>query len=67
MAKGAADFLIQLKENVRDIMRSPEKVLNSLFEHSRVSSYKFERLYRNLFNEEMFYVAINTFMRKRVI
>lgn len=38
-------------------MRNPERVLNSLSEHSKVSSYKFERLYRNLFNEEMFYVA----------
>ena len=38
-------------------MRSPERVLNSLSEHSKDASYKFERLYRILFNEEMFYVA----------
>ena len=38
-------------------MRSPERVLNSLSEHSKDVSYKFERLYRVLFNEEMFYVA----------
>jgi group II intron reverse transcriptase/maturase len=38
-------------------MRDPQKVLNSLTEHSKRSSYKFERLYRILFNEEMFYVA----------
>ena len=38
-------------------MRSPEGVLNSLNEHSKDSSYKFERLYRILFNEELFYVA----------
>ena len=38
-------------------MRSPERVLNSLNEHSNDSSYKFERLYRILFNEELFYVA----------
>ena len=38
-------------------MRSPERVLNSLNEHSKNSSYKFERLYRILFNEELFYVA----------
>ena len=38
-------------------MRSPERVLNSLSEHSNDASYKFERLYRILFNEEMFYVA----------
>lgn len=42
---------------MRDIMRSPERVLSSLSEHSKVSTYKFERLYRILFNEEMFYVA----------
>nr|WP_166919718.1 group II intron reverse transcriptase/maturase [Flavobacterium sp. JXAS1] len=38
-------------------MRNPERVLNSLMEHSKTSSYRFERLYRILFNEEMFYVA----------
>lgn len=38
-------------------MRNPERVLNSLNEHSKDSSYKFERLYRILFNEEMFCVA----------
>lgn len=38
-------------------MRNPEKVLNGLSEHSRKSDYMFERLYRVLFNEEMFYVA----------
>lgn len=38
-------------------MRNPERVLNSLMEHSKTSSYRFERLYRILFNDEMFYVA----------
>ena len=38
-------------------MRSPERVLNSLAEHSKASNYKFERLYRIQFNEEMFYIA----------
>ena len=38
-------------------MRSPERVLNSLKEHSKSLSYKFERIYRFLFNQEMFYVA----------
>jgi len=37
--------------------RNPEKVLNSLTEHSVDLNYKFERLYRILFNEEMYYVA----------
>jgi Retron-type reverse transcriptase len=38
-------------------MRSPANVLNSLTEHSEDLSYKFERLYRILFNEEMYYTA----------
>ncbi|MBB1642768.1 group II intron reverse transcriptase/maturase [Sphingobacterium sp. UME9] len=38
-------------------MRNPERVLNSLGEHSKNSSYKFERLYRLFFNEELFFVA----------
>ena len=38
-------------------MRNPKNVLNSLSKHSGNSSYKFERLYRVLFNEEMFHVA----------
>lgn len=38
-------------------MRNPEKILNSLCLHSKDLNYKFERLYRILFNEEMFFVA----------
>lgn len=38
-------------------MRNPKNVLNALCEHSKESSYRFERLYRLLFNEQMFYVA----------
>lgn len=38
-------------------MRNSERVLNSLAKHSKLSTYKFERLYRVLFNEEMYYVA----------
>lgn len=38
-------------------MRNPERVLNSLSEHSKISDYKFDRLYRLLFNAELFYVA----------
>ena len=46
-------------------MRSPERVLNSLTEHSKISSYKFKRLYRILFNEEMFYVAYQNIYAKQ--
>jgi len=38
-------------------MRNPQQVLNALCEHSNDSGYRYERLYRNLFNEEMFYIA----------
>lgn len=38
-------------------MRNPESVLNSLSHHSSLPNYKFERLYRILFNEKMFYAA----------
>lgn len=38
-------------------MRNSERVLNSLAIHSRQPNYKFERLYRLLFNEQMYYAA----------
>ncbi len=38
-------------------MRNPENVLNSLNSHGKDPKYKFERLYRILFNEEMYYLA----------
>ena len=45
-------------------MRNPAIVLNSLSEHSRLSDYKFERLYRILFNEEMYYTAYQNIYAK---
>ena len=48
-------------------MRNPERVLNSLSEHSKVSSYKFERLYRVLFNSEMFLLAYHKYKVGREI
>lgn len=38
-------------------MRNPRIILNTLHNHSKISDYKYERLYRILFNEEMYYVA----------
>ncbi len=38
-------------------MRNPQLILDALCSHSKVSNYKFERLYRILFNEEMYYAA----------
>ena len=37
--------------------RNPEKILNSLTQHSSDLEYKYKRLYRVLFNEEMYYIA----------
>lgn len=45
------------KEGARGTMRSPENVLNSLQKHSENPDYKYERIYRNLFNREMFLQA----------
>ncbi|MCE7044063.1 reverse transcriptase/maturase family protein [Dyadobacter sp. CY312] len=38
-------------------MRDPQNVLNSLTRHSVDPNYKFEKLYRILFNQEMYYAA----------
>lgn len=46
-------------------MRNSENVLNILREHSNVSDYKFERLYRILFNEQMFYTAYQRIYAKQ--
>ena len=58
MAKGSS-FIVYcpISENVRDMKRNPEKILNSLTQHSSDLEYKFERLYRILFNDEMYYIA----------
>lgn len=38
-------------------MRNPARVLNSLSEQNRKPCYRHDRLYRIMFNEEMYYVA----------
>ena len=43
--------------DVRDIMRNSSKVLSSLNQHSKDLNYKYECLYRILFNTEMYAVA----------
>lgn len=66
MAKGSSHIVsILLTENVKDIMQNPESVLNNLVKHSNVSGYKFERLYRILFNEQMFHVAYQRIYAKQ--
>ena len=46
-------------------MRNPEIILNNLVKHSSVSSYKYERLYRLLFNEELFFIAYQRIYAKQ--
>ena len=53
------------KERRERRMRNSENVLNILSEHSSASDYKFERLYRILFNEQMFYVAYQRIYAKQ--
>ena len=38
-------------------MRNPQNVLSSLTKHSNLKDYKYERLYRLLYNEEMYLTA----------
>lgn len=46
-------------------MRSPETLLNNLSKHSSDLGYKYERLYRLLFNEEMFFLAYQRIYAKQ--
>lgn len=57
MAKGSSCQLNTNKGKRGRRMRNPEQVLNALCENSKDSGYRYERLYRILFNEEMFFVA----------
>lgn len=41
-------------------MRNPQNVLNNLTKHSKDKNYQFERLYRLLYNKEMYLVAYQT-------
>lgn len=45
-------------------MRNPEYVLNSLIEHSKDANYKYERLYRQLYNQEMYLRAYQNIYAK---
>ena len=57
MAKGSSCQLNTNKGKRVRRMRNPAQVLNALCEHSKDSGYRYARLYRILFNEEMFFVA----------
>lgn len=46
-------------------MRNPEIILSNLSKHSGQLDYKYERLYRLLFNEEMYFVAYQNLAPKQ--
>lgn len=46
-----------LRKGVRDTMRSPEVILKNLGDKAKDKSYQFKRLYRNLYNPEMYLLA----------
>ena len=46
-------------------MRNPVNVLNSLSMHSKELSYQYERIYRLLYNPEMYYVAYQKIYTKQ--
>ncbi len=46
-------------------MRSPEKVLNSLASHSKDRNYRYQRLYRNLYNPDFFIKAYSKIYKNK--
>jgi group II intron reverse transcriptase/maturase len=57
MAKGGSLSINTKKRKVREALRNPIDVLNSLKTKACNESYHYERLYRNLYNEEFFLLA----------
>ena len=57
MAKGGSLSLNAKKGKVREALRNPIDVLNSLKSKAGNEAYCYERLYRNLYNEEFYLLA----------
>ena len=58
MAKGSSLSLnTKRKDGARGTMRNPIAVLKSLTEQSKNVNYKFQRLHRNLYNPEFYWLA----------
>ena len=57
MAKGSSKFGKYKERKVREALRNPINVLKSLSEKSQEKSYKYQRLYRNLYNPEFYLLA----------
>lgn len=58
MAKEGSLLSIFFRKDV-ETLRNPTEVLRTLSEKSRDKSYRFQRLYRNLYNPEFYYRAYN--------
>lgn len=57
MAKGSSKFGKYKERKVREALRNPINVLKSLSEKSQEKTYKYQRLYRNLYNPEFYLLA----------
>ena len=57
MAKQGSLHLIPKLGKVREALRSPDKVLNSLQSNTVKDGYKFDRIYRNLYNPKFYLLA----------
>ena len=57
MAKGSSRFGKYKERKVREALRNPINVLKSLSEKSQEKSYKYQRLYRDLYNPEFYLLA----------
>ena len=65
MAKGSSSSgIIQNWEGARGSMRNPKVVLANLAGKSSDETYKYTRLYRNLYNPEFFYLAYQNIYAK---
>ena len=58
MAKEGSLLSIFFRKDV-ETLRNPTEILKTLSEKSRDKSYRFQRLYRNLYNPEFYYLAYN--------
>lgn len=65
--RGAAYLLIRYERTVREALRNPIQVLSSLTEKSKNESYRFQRLYRNLYNPEFYWLAYKTYMQTQAV
>lgn len=63
--KAVYSFQYKRKEGARGTMRNPENVLNSLQKHSNSKDYTYNRLYRNMFNRNLFLQAYQNIYSKQ--